>query len=95
VAADWQALPGSLRGTALVIAIAAGGWVVCLLVVGMPLAAAVAHRQWRPGDARRAATRRRRWAASPLLGLAGCLTATALMVAVSARAYRRSRAVEL
>jgi len=79
----------------LVIAIAAGGWVVCLLVVGMPLAAAVAHRQWRPGDARRAATRRRRWAASPLLGLAGCLTATALMVAVSARAYRRSRAVEL
>ncbi len=88
-AADWQALPGSLRGTALVIAIAASGWVVCLLVVGMPLAAAVAHRQWRAGDAGRAATRRRRWAATALLGLAGCLTATALMVAVSAVAHAR------
>jgi hypothetical protein len=88
-AADWQALPGSLRGTALVIAIAASGWVVCLLVVGMPLAAAVVHRQWRPGDARRAAARRRRWAATALLGLAGCLTATALMVAVSAVAHAR------
>ena len=72
-AADWQALPGSLRGTAIVITQAASGWVVCLLVVGMPLAAAVAHRQWRPGDARRAAARRRRWAATALLGLAGCL----------------------
>ena len=88
-AADWQALPGSLRGTAIVITQAGSGWVVCLLVVGMPLAAAVAHRQWRPGDARRAAARRRRWAATALLGLAGCLTATALMVAVSAVAHAR------
>ena len=52
-AAEWHQLPELLRGTAIVITQAWSGWVVCLLVVGMPLAAAVAYRRWRPGDARR------------------------------------------
>jgi len=89
-AAEWHQLPGLLRGTALVITEPGAGWVVCLLVVGMPLAAALAHRRWRrPGDARQATARRRRWVATALLGLAGCLTAVALMVAVSAVAHAR------
>ena len=46
-AAEWHLLPGLLRGTALVVVAHGSGWVVCLLVVGMPLAAAVAHRRWR------------------------------------------------
>ena len=88
-AAEWHQLPGLLRGTAIVITEQGAGWVVCLLVVGMPLAAALAHRRWRRQDDARQAAARRRWVATALLGLAGCLTAVALMVAVSAVAHAR------
>jgi hypothetical protein len=89
-AAEWHQLPGLLRLTVPVITESGAGWVVCLLVAGMPLAAALAHRRWhRPGDAREAIARRRRWVVPVLLGLAGCLTAVALMVAVSAVAHAR------
>ena len=48
---EWHGLPEFLRSTAIVIGQAWSGWVVGLLVVGMPLAAAVAYRRWRrPGD---------------------------------------------
>ena len=64
-AAEWHQLPGLLSGTALVITEHWAGWVVCLLVVGMPLAAAAAHRRrQRPGDAHDAAGRRPRWLAT-------------------------------
>ena len=89
-AAEWHQLPESLRGAAIVITFQGAGWVVCLLVVGMPLAAALAHRQWRrQGDAHDATVAPRRWLATAVLCLAGCLTAIALMLAVSAVAHAR------
>ena len=67
-----------------------GGWVVCLVIVAMPLAAAVAHRRWRrSGDAHDAAVPRRRPVATALLCLAGCLAAVALTLAVSAVTHAR------
>jgi Zn-dependent protease with chaperone function len=86
---DWHGLPGLLRGEAIVITQAVSGWLVCLLVVGMPLAAAVAYRRWRPGDAADETVRRQRWLAPVVLGVAGCLAAIALMLAVSALAHAR------
>jgi hypothetical protein len=83
-AAEWHQLPDSLRGTAVVITQHGAGWAVCLLVVGMPLAAALAYRRRRPGNAHGAAVPRRRWLATALLCIAGCLTAVALTLAVSA-----------
>jgi Zn-dependent protease with chaperone function len=89
-AAEWQQLPGLLTGTALVITEQGAGWVVCLLIAGMPLAAALAHRRWRRrGDAQDAAGWRPRWLATALLCLAGCLTAVALTLAVSAVTHAR------
>ena len=89
-AAEWHQLPDSLRGTAIAVTQQGAGWVVCLLVVGMPLAAALAYRRWRrPGDAHDAGVRRRRWLATALLCLAGCLTAVALTLAVSAVTHAR------
>ncbi|MBV9855637.1 MAG: M48 family metalloprotease [Streptosporangiaceae bacterium] len=86
--AEWHQLPESLRGTAIVVTLQGAGWVVCLLVAGMPLAATVAHRQWRrPGDAHDGTVRR--WLATAVLCLAGCVTAVALMLAVSAAAHAR------
>jgi Zn-dependent protease with chaperone function len=62
-----------------------GGWVVCLVIVGMPLAAAIAYRQRpRSGEAQDTTLRRRRLAATAWLGLGGCLAAVALTLAVSA-----------
>ena len=86
---EWHGLPELLRSTAIVIAQAWSGWVVCLLVVGMPLAAAVAHWRWRRPGHTADATVRRRWLAPALLGLAGCLATIALMLAVSALAHAR------
>jgi Zn-dependent protease with chaperone function len=87
---EWHGLPEFLRGTAVVIVQAWSGWVVPLLVVGMPLAAVAYRRRWRrPGDAADATVRRRRWLAPAVLGLAGCLAAVALMLAVSALAHAR------
>jgi Zn-dependent protease with chaperone function len=90
-AADgWHGLPELLRGTALVIVQAASGWLVCLLVVGMPVAAAVAHRRRRrPAGTTDVSPRRRRWLVPVLLGLAGSLAAVALLLAVSALAHGR------
>ena len=90
-AADaWHGLPEYLRGTAIVIGQAWSGWLVVLLVVGMPLAAAVAYRRWRrPGDAAGTTARRRRWLVPVLLGLAGCLAAIGLMLAISALTHAR------
>jgi len=89
-AAEWHQLPDSLRGTALVVVTHGSGWVVCLLVVGMPLAAALAYRRWRrPGDAHDAAGSRRRWLATAVLCLAGCLTAVGLTFGVSAVTHAR------
>jgi len=89
-AAEWHQLPDSLRGTALVVVAHGSGWVVCLLVVGMPLAAALAYRRWRrPGDAHDAAGSRRRWLATAVLCLAGCLTAVGLTFGVSAVTHAR------
>jgi hypothetical protein len=83
--AEWHQIAGLLRGTALVITAHRSGWVVCLLVVGMPLAAAVAHRRWRRADdARDAAESRRSRQTTAVLCLAGCLTAVALTLGVSA-----------
>ena len=45
-AAAWHGLPEYLRGTAIVIGQAWSGWLVVLLVVGMPLPATVAYRRW-------------------------------------------------
>lgn len=89
-AAEWHQLPGVLRGTVLVITEEGAGWVVCLLVVGMPLAAALARRRSRrPGDTHDAAVRRPRWLAMAMLCLAGCLAAVALTLAVSAVTHAR------
>jgi Zn-dependent protease with chaperone function len=88
--AEWHELPESLRGTAIVIGQAWSGWLVVLLVVGMPLAAAVAYRRWRrPDDAASATAWRRRWLVPVLLGLAGCLAAIGLMLAISALVHAR------
>src|SRR5207248_2508529 len=55
------------------------------LVVGMPLAAALAYRRRRrPADPHDAAGSRRRWLAPAVLCLAGCLTAAGLTFGVSA-----------
>jgi Zn-dependent protease with chaperone function len=87
-AADaWGGLPELLRGTAIEITQTNSAW-VCLLVVGMPLAAAV-YRRWRLGDALATPSRRSRWLAPVLLGVAGCLAAIALMLTVSALAHAR------
>ena len=86
---EWHGLPGLLRGTAIVITQAWSGWLVCLLVVGMPVAAAVAYRRWRPGDAADETVPRRRWLAPVVLGLAGCLATIALLLAVDALAHAR------
>ena len=67
-----------------------GGWVVCLVIVAMPLAAAVTYGQWRrSGDVHDAAVRHRRPVATALLCLAGCLAAVALTLTVSALAHAR------
>lgn len=85
---EWHGLPELLRDTAIVIVQATSGWLVCLLIVGMPVAAAVAYRRWRrSADATGASPRRRRWLAPVLLGLAGSLAAVALLLAVSALAH--------
>jgi Zn-dependent protease with chaperone function len=93
-ASVWHQLPQLLRGMALYIISQdggqLGGWVVCLIIVAMPFAAAVAHRNWRrSGDAHDVAGRRRRWVATALLCLAGALAATALMLAASAVTHAR------
>ena len=90
-AADaWHGLPELLRGTAVVIGQAWSGWPVVLLVVGIPLAAAVAYRRWRrPADPARATARRSHWLAPVLLGLAGCLAAIGLMLALSGLTHAR------
>ena len=92
-AADaWHGLPENLRGTAIVIGQAWSGWLVVLLVVGMPLAAAVAYR-WRrppdPPDPAGTTARHRRWLVPVLVGLAGCLATIALMLAISALTHAR------
>ena len=90
-AADgWHGLPESLRGTAIVITQTWSGWLVWLLVVGMPVAAAVTYRRWRPGDAADETVTRRRWLTPVVLGVAGCLATIALLLAVDAHARRGS-----
>jgi Zn-dependent protease with chaperone function len=92
-ASVWHQLPQLLRDMGFMITSQdgqPGGWLVCLVVVTMPLAAAVAHRWWRrSGDAHDAAVPRRRWVATALLCLAGCLTAVALTLGVSAATHAR------
>jgi Zn-dependent protease with chaperone function len=93
-AADaWHGLPEYLRGTAIVIGQAWSGWLVVLLVVGMPLAATVAYRRRRrPGDAADPAdttARHRRWLVPVLAGLAGCLATIALMLAINGLTHAR------
>ncbi len=93
-ASVWHRLPQLLRDMGFMITAQGGGqlggWVVCLVIVAMPLAAAVAHRRWRRSDdAHDAAVRRRRWVATALLCLAGCLAAAALMLAISAVTHAR------
>jgi len=92
-ASVWHQLPQSLRDMGFMITAQdgqVGGWVVCLVVVAMPFAAAVAHRQWRrSAEAHDAAVPHRRPLATALLCLAGCLTAVALTLAVSAATHAR------
>jgi Zn-dependent protease with chaperone function len=89
-AMEWHALPGLLRVTASVISVQGSGWAVCLLVVGMPLAAAGAHRRWpRPGIERNAAGSRLRWLATAAPCLAGCLTVIGLTLGLSAVTHAR------
>ena len=89
-AADgWHGLPESLRGTAIVITQTWSGWLVWLLVVGMPVAVAVTYRRWR-SDAADETVTRRRWLTRVVLGVAGCLATIALLLAVDAHARRGS-----
>lgn len=93
-ASVWHQLPELLRGMGSVITAPGGGQlgggVVCLVIVGFPLAAAVAHRRWRrSGDAGDAAPPGWRPVAIALLCLAGCLAAVALMLAISAVTHAR------
>ena len=86
-----------LRGTAIVIAQAWSGWVVCLLVVGMPLAAAVAYWRWRRPGHTADATVRTPLAGPGLVGsgrVPGHDRADAGGQRARARARRRSRPVE-
>ncbi len=93
-ASVWHQLPQLLRDMGSTITAPGGGqlgdWVVCLVVVAMPLAAAVAHR-WRrrSSDANDAAARPRRWVATAWPCLAGCLAAVALTLAASAVTHAR------
>src|SRR5215467_1410036 len=93
-ASVWHQLPELLRSMGSLITAPGGGQlggtVVCLVIVGFPLAAAVAHRRWRrSGDARDAALPGWRPVAIALLCLAGCLAAVALMLAISAVTHAR------
>ena len=88
-AAEWHQLPESIRGAAIIVSSAGVGWVVFLLVVGVPLATALARRPRRQGDAQDATAVPLSWLATAVLCLAGCLTAVALMLAVSAVAHAR------
>ena len=68
----WHQLPQSIRGMGLDLTAQGGdqlgGWVVCLVIVAVPLAAAVVHRHWRrSGDAPGAAVPGRRAVATALL----------------------------
>jgi hypothetical protein len=75
---EWHQLPALLRGTVVMVTVQAGSPLVCLLVAGMPLAAALAHRDWR-------------WPREPavLLCLTGCAAAIVLTLAVSAVTHAR------
>lgn len=85
---EWHGLPELLRDMAVVIVQATSGWLVCLLVVGIPVAAAVAHPRWRgAASANGPSPRRRRWLVPVSLGLAGSLAAVALLLAVSALSH--------
>ena len=87
---EWHGLPELLRDTAVVIVQATSGWLVCLLVVGLPVAAAVTYRRRRDAAAANVPSpRRRRWLVPILLGLAGSLAAVTLLLAVSALAHGR------
>ena len=86
----WDQLPQLLRTAGSYIILQPSGWVVCLVIVGMPLAAAVAHHRWRRSrDAHDVTILSRRPAAAALLCLAGCLSAAALTLAVSAVTHAR------
>ena len=93
-ASVWHQLPQSLRDMGFTIVTSGsgqlGGWTVCLVIVAMPLAAAVAHRRHRrSGDTHDPAVPRRRLVATVLLCLAGCLAAVTLTLAVSAVTHAR------
>jgi Zn-dependent protease with chaperone function len=93
-ASVWHQLPELLRGMGSIITAPGGGelggWVVCLVIVGVPLAAAIAHRRWRrSGDGRDAALPGWRPVAIALLCAVGCLAAVALMLALSAVTHAR------
>ncbi|MFC5719156.1 M48 family metalloprotease [Streptomyces gamaensis] len=86
---EWQRLPEAIRGTALVVAGSAAGWVVFLAVVAVPLAAALARRRRRRVGAQDTAVRSWRRRPPTVLCLAGSVIAVALTVAVSALAHAR------
>jgi hypothetical protein len=87
---EWHGLPQLLRDMAVVIVQATSGWLVCLLVVRIPVAAAVTYRRRRAAAAANGLSpRRRRWLVPILLGLAGSLAAIALLLAVTALAHGR------
>ncbi len=93
-ASVWHQLPQSLRDMGFTIVTSGsgqlGGWTVCLVIVAIPLAAAVAHRRHRrPGEAHDGAVPRRRPVTTVLWCLAGCLAAVALTLAVSAVTHAR------
>lgn len=90
----WHQLPQQLRGMGLLITAPGGGQlgssVVCLAIVGVPLAAAVAHRRWRrSGDARDPALPGWRPVATALLFAAGCLVAVVLTLGITAVTHAR------
>lgn len=88
-ASVWHQLPQLIRGMAFDITAQGGdqlgGWVVCLVIVAVPIAAAVAHYRWRrSGDAHDAALPGWHPVAIALLCAAGCLAAVALTLALNA-----------
>jgi Zn-dependent protease with chaperone function len=93
-ASVWHQLPQLLRGMGFDLTAQGGdqlgGWVVCLVIVAVPLAAAVVYRQWRrSGHAPGAAVLGRRAVGTALLCVAGGLAAVALTLALNAATHAR------
>jgi Zn-dependent protease with chaperone function len=86
----WHSLPELLNDLGFDVTVQYGSWVVCLVLVGVPVAAAIMTVRWRrAGDKISAPARNRRWMTSASLCLAGSVVVLASMLAVLAFAHAR------